>query len=165
MKSKKGVAITSVILVTITIASFSVWLTTDSPKMVIVVTDFESHLEGIDARHGLITNAVDSSLLKMLNGDITPEELISIAEISSSQINSQIIELVESDAPEEWQTSYLNYLESLRSSNSYIREIIALSNLKIENSENNQIDDILMKIEKLQLNSAEYAKFSIDSRP
>ena len=47
MKSKKGVAITSVILVTITIASFSVWLTTDSPKMVIVVTDFESHLEGI----------------------------------------------------------------------------------------------------------------------
>ena len=101
MKSKKGVAITSVILVTITIASFSVWLTTDSPKMVIVVTDFESHLEGIDARHELITNAVDSSLLKMLNDDITPEELISIAEISSSQINSQIIELVESDAPEE----------------------------------------------------------------
>ena len=101
----------------------------------------------------------------MLNDDITPEELISIAEISSSQINSQIIELVESDAPEEWQTSYLNYLESLRSSNSYIREIIALSNLKIEDSENNQIDIILMKIEKLQLDSAEYAKFSINSRP
>jgi len=37
--------------------------------------------------------------------------------------------------------------------------------LKIENSENNQIDTILMKIEKLQLDSAEYAKFSINSKP
>ncbi|MDP6858120.1 MAG: hypothetical protein QF559_04235 [Candidatus Nitrosopelagicus sp.] len=165
MKSKKGVIITIIVLVTITVASFSVWQIPENPKMMIVVTNFESHLEGIDARHELITNAVDNSLLKMLNDEITPEELIAIAEISSSQINSQIIELVESDAPEEWQESYLNYLESLRSSNSYIREIIALSNLKIENSENNQIDTILMKIEKLQLDSAEYAKFSVNSRP
>ena len=165
MRSKKGIVITIVVLIAITAASFSVWQIPDNPKMTIVVTDFESHLDGIDARHEIIIDAVDTSLVKMTNGDITPEELISITEVSASQINSQIIELVESDAPEEWQPSYLNYLESLRSSNSYIREIIALSNLKIENSENNQIDDILMKIEKLQLDSAEYAKFSIDSRP
>ena len=95
MKSKKGVIITGIILVIITVASFSVWQIPDNSKMTIVVTDFESHLDGIDARHEIIIDAVDTSLVKMTNGDITPEELISITEVSASQINSQIIELVE----------------------------------------------------------------------
>ena len=165
MKSKKGVIITVVILIAITLASFSVWQIPDNPKMTIVVTDYESHLNGIDARHEIIRNAVDESLLKMIDGDMTEEEFISIAEISSLQIKSQISELVESKAPEEWQKSYLNYLESLRSSNSYIREALVLANLQIENSENDQINTILMKIEKLQQESVEYAKFATDSRP
>ena len=134
--------------------------------MTIVVTDFESHLDGIDARHNIIKNAVDESLLKLVNNEITPSEFISIAEISSSQINSQIIELVESDAPEEWQESYLNYLEYLRSSNSYIRETLALANLQIEEySDSDEAENILKKIEILQEESIEYAKRSIDSRP
>ena len=165
LKSKKGVTITIVVLIAITIASFSVWQIPDNPKMTIVVTNFDSHLEGIDARHEIITSAVDRSLLKMTNGDITPEELISIAEISSSQINSQIIELIESDAPEEWQESYLNYLESLRSSNSYIREVIVLSNLQIDGSTNDEITNILQKIEKFQKESREFAKLSDQFKP
>ena len=165
MKLKKGVIITVMILIVITLASFSVWQIPDNPKMTIVVTDYESHLNGIDARHEIIRNAIDESLLKMIDGGMTEEEFISIAEISSLQINSQIIELVGSKAPEEWQKSYLNYLESLRSSNSYIREALVLANLQIENSENDQINTILMKIEKLQQESVEYAKFATDSRP
>ena len=83
-----------------------------------------------------------------------------------SQINSQIIELVESDAPEEWQESYLNYLEYLRSSNSYIRETLALANLQTEEySDSDEAENILKKIEILQVESIEYAKRSIDSRP
>ena len=166
MKSKKGVIITVVILIAITIASFTVWQIPDNPKMTIVVTDFESHLDGIDARHNIIKNAVDESLLKLVSNEITPSEFISIAEISSSQINSQIIELVESDAPEEWQESYLNYLEYLRSSNSYIRETLALANLQTEEySDSDEAENILKKIEILQVESIEYAKRSIDSRP
>ena len=150
MKSKKGVIITVVVLIAITIASFSVWQIPESSKMTIVVTDFESHLDGIDARHQIITNAIDTSLLKMIDGNLSPEKLISEAEISSSQINSQIIELVESDAPDEWQKSYLNYLESLRSSNSYIREIIIVANSQIEDLDNDEIDAMLKKIKKLK---------------
>ena len=165
MKSKKGVIITVVILIAITLASFSVWQIPDNPKMTIVVTDYESHLNEIDARHEIIRNAVDESLLKMIDGDITEEEFISIAEISSSQINSQIIELVESDPTEEWEKSYLNYLESLRSSNSYIREVMALANLQINGSTNDEIENILEKIDKLQQKSIEYVKFSTNSRP
>ena len=165
MKSKKGVIITGIILVIITVASFSVWQIPDNSKMTIVVTDFESHLDGIDARHEIIIDAVDTSLVKMTNGDITPEELISITEVSASQINSQIIGLVESDPTEEWEKSYLNYLESLRSSNSYIREVMALANLQINGSTNDEIENILEKIDKLQQKSIEYVKFSTNSRP
>ena len=165
LKSKKGVIITILVLVSITAASFTVWQIPDSSKMTIVVTDFESHLDGIDARHEIIIDAVDTSLVKMTNGDITPEELISITEVSASQINSQIIELVESDPTEEWEKSYLNYLESLRSSNSYIREVMALANLQINGSTNDEIENILEKIDKLQQKSIEYVKFSTNSRP
>ena len=165
MKSKKGVIITVVVLIAITIASFSVWQIPESSKMTIVVTDFESHLDGIDARHQIITNAIDTSLLKMIDGNLSPEKLISEAEISSSQINSQIIELVESDAPDEWQKSYLNYLESLRSSNSYIREIIIVANSQIEDLDNDEIDAMLKKIKNLQDESIKYAEFSLQSRP
>ncbi len=48
MGSKKGVVITVVVLVAITIASFMVWF--DNPsnnEMTIVVTDFENHDAGI----------------------------------------------------------------------------------------------------------------------
>jgi len=165
VKSKKGVIITVVVLIAITIASFSVWQIPESSKMTIVVTDFESHLDGIDARHQIITNAIDTSLLKMIDGNLSPEKLISEAEISSSQINSQIIELVESDAPDEWQKSYLNYLESLRSSNSYIREIIIVANSQIEDLDNDEIDAMLKKIKNLQDESIKYAEFSLQSRP
>ena len=165
MSSKKGIVITIVVLIAITAASFSVWQIPDNPKMTIVVTDFESHLDGIDARHEIIIDAVDTSLSEMTNGDITPEELIAVAEISASQINSQIIELVESDAPEEWHESYLNYLESLRSSNSYIREVMALANVQIQGSANSETENILQKIEKFQEESSEFAKLSTQSRP
>ena len=62
------------VLITITLASFSVWQIPDNSKMTIVVTDYESHLNGIDARHEIIRNAVDESLLKMIDGNMTEEE-------------------------------------------------------------------------------------------
>ena len=65
----------------------------------------------------------------MLNEKISPEDYIKIAEISSSQINSEIIQLVGSNPPEEWYESYLNYIEALKKSNSYIRETIVVANM------------------------------------
>ena len=53
----------------------------------------------------------------LLKEKISPEEFIQRAEISSSQINSQIIQLIESNPPEEWLESYFNYIESLKKLN------------------------------------------------
>jgi hypothetical protein len=133
--------------------------------MSVVVSDFNSHIIGIDERYKMISNANDEAFEQMINGEISPDEYISIAEISSSQINSQIIELVESNATDEWIESYLNDLESLRSYNSYIRETIVLANLINGNAGIDEKSDILIKIEQLKQESKEYSKLSISSRP
>ncbi len=165
MASKKGIIITIIILAAITAASFIIWQTPTNLQMSVVVSDFNSHIIGIDERYKMISNANDESFEQMINGEISPDEYISIAEISSSQINSQIIELVESNATDEWLDSYLNDLESLRSYNSYIRETIVLANLINGNAEIDEKSDILIKIEQLKQESKEYSKLSIASRP
>ena len=165
MASKKGIIITIIILAAITAASFIIWQTPTNLQMSVVVSDFNSHIIGIDERYKMISNANDEAFEQMINGEISPDEYISIAEISSSQINSQIIELVESNATDEWIESYLNDLESLRSYNSYIRETIVLANLINGNAGIDEKSDILIKIEQLKQESKEYSKLSISSRP
>ena len=165
MASKKGIIITIIILAAITAASFMIWQMPTNLQMSVVVSDFNSHIIGIDERYKMISNANDEAFEQMINGEISPDEYISIAEISSSQINSQIIELVESNATDEWIDSYLNNLESLRSYNSYIRETIILANLINGNAGIDEKSDILIKIEQLKQESKEYSKLSISSRP
>ena len=165
MASKKGIIITIIILVAITAASFIIWQMPTNPQMSVVVSDFNSHIIGIDERYKMISNANDESFEQMIDGEISPDEYISIAEISSSQINSQIIELVESNATDEWIDSYLNNLESLRSYNSSIRETIVLANLINGNAGIDEKSDILIKIEQLKQQSKEYSKLSLSSRP
>tara|TARA_B110000014_G_scaffold97545_1_gene67075 strand:+ start:164 stop:661 length:498 start_codon:yes stop_codon:yes gene_type:complete len=165
MASKKGIIITMIILAAITGASFMIWQLPTDLSMTVVVSDFESHIVGIDERFKIISSALDESFEQMMNGEISPDEYISIAEISSSQINSQIIELVESEATDEWFDSYLNDLESLRAYNSYIRETIVLANLLNDDSTMSDKEDILTKISLLKQESIDYSQLSLSSRP
>ena len=165
MASKKGIIITVIILAAITGASFMIWQLPTDLSMTVVVSDFESHIVGIDERFKIISSALDESFEQMMNGEISPDEYISIAEISSSQINSQIIELVESEATDEWFDSYLNDLESLRAYNSYIRETIVLANLLNDDSTMSDKENILTKISLLKQESIDYSQLSLSSRP
>lgn len=165
MASKKGITITVVILAIITGASFLIWQIPTDLSMTVVVSDFESHIVGIDERFKIISSALDESFEEMINGGITPDEYITIAEISSTQINSQIIELVESQAPDEWLDSYLNDLESLRSYNSYIRETIVLANLLNDDFTMSDKEEALEKISLLKQESIDYAQISLSTRP
>ena len=165
MASKKGIIITVIILAAITGASFMIWQLPTDLSMTVVVSDFESHIVGIDERFKIISSAIDESFEQMMNNEIPPDEYISIAEISSSQINSQIIELVESEATDEWFDSYLNNLESLRAYNSYIRETIVLANLLNDDSTMSDKENILTKISLLKQESIDYSQLSLSSRP
>ena len=165
MATKKGIAVTVVILVAITAASFLVWIIPQNIENKIIVSDFKVHLDNIKEIHFTLQTEVDQEFQNLLNGTITPKEYIDIAEISSSQVNSQIIQLVESKAPEEWRESYLNYIESLKKFNSEIRETIVVAKIMSENNESDKIQDILKKIDSLRKDSESLAIASDNTRP
>lgn len=165
MATKKGIAVTVVILTAITAASFLVWLIPQNIENKIIVSDFESHLDNIKEIHLTLQTEVEQEFQNMLNGKINSTEYIEIAEISSSQVNSQIIQLVESKAPEEWHESYLNYIESLKKFNSQIRETVVVATIMNENNESGKMQDILEKIDSLRKDSESLAIASDDTRP
>ena len=167
MGSKKGVAITVAILVAITIASFSVWMVNNSTntEMTIVVTDFQNHQEGITERHKIISNAIETSFSKLINEQILADEYVRIAEVSSSQNNALLMELAYSDAPEEWQESYINRIASLKSFEAYIIETMVMANLVNNDGDVEQRNEILNNKEKLKEESIEYGELANSSKP
>ena len=167
MGSKKGVAITVAILIAITIASFSVWVVnnTTNTEMTIVVTDFENHQEGISERHKIISNAIEISFSELINEQVSTDEYVRVAEVSSSQNNALLIEIAYSDAPEEWQESYINRIASLKSFEAYIIETMVMANLINNDGEAEQRTEILNNIEKLKEESIQYAKMADSSKP
>lgn len=164
MATKKGIALTGIILATITAASFLVWLIPQNIETKIVISDFEVHLDNIKKIHSALNNEINGQFQNMLDEKITAKEYISLAEISSSQVNSQIIQLVESKAPEEWYESYLNYIESLKTFNSQIRETVIVATM-VSEDKTNDVSDVIEKIDSFKKNSEVLAKASDQSRP
>ena len=167
MKSKKGVIITVGILIAITAASFSVWIvnTTIDTEMTIVVTDFENHQQGISERYKIVSNAVDESFSELMNDKISPEEYTRIAEISSSQNTALLTELRTSNAPEEWQESYINRIGSLENFRSYIIETMVITNMIMDDVDIEQKNEVLNKIEMYKEESIRYAQMADSSKP
>jgi len=165
MGSKKGIIITIGILVTITSASFLIWFLPENNEIKFIVSDFDSHLDGVKNIHGTIRETVDIEFQNLVDEKISTKEYIELAKASSSQINSQIIELVESKATEEWQESYINYIESLKQYNTYIRETIVAASMIEEGIQSNEMDDILQKLNEFKINSESLIIESDNTRP
>ena len=165
MASKKGIAVTAAILVGVVAASFLVYLLPEDTTMKISVSDFEKHLDITKERASMEVTGIDDSFKKLMNGEMSADEYTSIAKISSSQINSLIIELTNSGVTQEWSESYANYIFSLKKLNDKITETIVVANLIDDNSNTDSIDDILSKIKQLETESLDLIKKSDGSRP
>lgn len=165
MATKKGIIVTIIILAAITGASFLVWLIPQNSETKLVITDFGAHLDNVKEIHSTIQTEIDKEFQNLLNGEITPKEYIEIAEISSSQITSQIMTLVESKAPSEWYESYLNYIESLKKFNLQIRETMVVATLMDEDKDSSEIQEILEKIDLLKTDSKTLTVASDEARP
>ena len=165
MASKKGIFLTIGVLVAITMASFVIWFLPQNSEITFVVSDFESHLDGVKNVHGVISEAVDTEFQNLLDGNISPKEYIEQAEISTVQINSQIIQLVESKATEEWLESYISYIEALKHYNTYVRETIVAAAMIEEGTESAEIEEFITKISQFKENSESYIFKSDNSRP
>ena len=129
-----------------------------------MVSDFELYLDEVNNIHDTIVISLDANFDELMNGDVSSKEYAEKAQISSSQINAQIIKLVQSNATEEWHESYLNYIESLKAYNSYIRETIILADM-IENGNKSEIQNILDSADSFKQKSQEFVKASDNSRP
>ncbi len=164
MSSTKGIVLTIVILAGITGASFLVWLIPQNNESTFVISDYKSFLESKKEIHQTLSSAVDDEFQKLLTKDNTPDEYITTAEISSSQINSQIMQLIESDPPEEWYESYLNYIESLKKFNLHIKETIVLAKM-INDVDEKQFQKKIDEINRLKMESDSFSQLSDEARP
>ena len=165
MASKKGIAVTAAILVGVVAASFLVYLLPEDTTMKISVSDFEKHLDITKERTSMEVTGIDDSFKKLMNDEMSPNEYISIAEISLLQINSLIIELTNSGATQEWSESYINYIGALKKLNDKTTETVVVANLITDDSNSSTINEILVKIKQLETESFDLIKKSDDSRP
>ena len=165
MASRKGIAVTAAILVGVVAASFSVYLLPEDTTMKISISDFENHLDITKERTYMEVTGIDDSFQKLMNSEMSPSEYTSIAEITTLQINSLIIELTNSGATQEWSESYVNYIGALKKLNEKITETIVVANLITDDSNSDSINEILDKIKQLETESLDLIKKSDGSRP
>ena len=165
MASTKGIAVTIAILVGVVSASFMVYLIPEDTTMKIVVSDFEKHLDITKEKAMLESVSIDESFEKLMEKKMSPNEYIGIAKVSSSQINSLIIELTDSGATQEWVESYVNYIGALKKLNEKITETIVVANLMNDDDNSNSINEIIAKIHQLETESLDLIKKSDNTRP
>ena len=165
MASRKGVGITIAILASVVIASFVVYLIPEDTTMKIIVSDFEKYLDITKEKTSMEVTSIDESFEKLMEKKTSPDEYIRIAEVSSSQINSLIIELTSSGAAQEWYDSYANYIGALKKLNEKITETIVVANLMSDDSNSNSINEIIAKIHQLETESLDLIKKSDNTRP
>jgi len=165
MASKKGIAITVIILAAITGASFLLWIVPQNNETTFVISDYENYLNGVKNIHEVLQESINIEYQNLRNGEISPENYIKITEVTSSQVTAQISEFVTSKPPEEWQASYISYMEAMKKFNSQIVETKVLANMIEKGSSETEMVETLQKIESLKAESLEYVKISDESKP
>ena len=165
MASKKGIAITVIILAAITGASFLLWVIPQENDTTFIVTDYEGYLDGAKNIHEVLQESIDIEYQNLQDGKITPSDYIAITEVTSSQVTTQISEFVTSKPSEQWQESYISYMNAMKKFNEYILETKVLAN-QIENgSMEEEIQQTVNKIDSIKAESIEYIIKSNDLRP
>jgi hypothetical protein len=165
MASRKGIGVTIAILVGVVAASFLVYLIPEDTTMKITVSDFGEHLDITKERALMESSSIDESFKKLMENDMNQDEYIRIAEVSSSQILTLIIELKDSGATQEWTESYVNYIGALKKLNEMITETIVVANLMDNDDNSNSINEIIDKIHQLKTESLDLTKKSDAARP
>ena len=165
MASKKGIVITAIILAAITGASFLLWVIPQENDTTFIVTDYEGYLDGAKNIHEVLQESIDIEYQNLQEGKITPNDYIAITEVTSSQVTTQISEFVTSKPSEQWQESYISYMNAMKKFNEYILETKVLAN-QIENgSIEEEIQQTVNKIDSIKAESTEYIIKSNDLRP
>jgi len=165
MASKKGIVITAIILAAITGASFLLWVIPQENDTTFIVTDYEGYLDGAKNIHEVLQESIDIEYSNLREGKILPSDYITITEVTSSQVTTQISEFITSKPSEQWQESYISYMNGMKKFNEYILETKVLAS-QIENgSLDEEILQTVNKIDTIKAESIEFVKKSNELRP
>jgi len=165
MATKKGIIVTIIILAAITGASFLLYLAPENTETTFVVSDYGGYIDGVKNIHEVLQESIEIEYQSLLESEISPEDYISAAEVTSSQVTSQISEFVTSKPPEEWQGSYISYMDAMKKFNAYIGETKVLANLIENGSSDEEINETIQKIEQLKIEVNEFVINSDQTRP
>ncbi len=165
MASKKGIVITVAILAAITGASFLSWIIPEDYETTFVISDYGNYLDDVKNIQEVLQESIDIEYQNLRSGKISPRDYITITEVTSSQVTAQISEFVTSKPPEEWQTSYISFMDAMKKFNSYIGETKVLANMIEKGSSEAEMVKTLEKIDSLKAESLEYVKISDKSKP
>jgi type II secretory pathway component GspD/PulD (secretin) len=164
MASKKGIVITIVILAAITASSFLFWVIPQETRISLTVSDYENYLNGVKEIHLVLDQTISTEFQNLKNGNISSDEYLQIADVTSTQVSSQISEFVTSKPPNEWQDSYISYMDSLRNFNSYVTETKVYANL-VKEGKTDRFEETLTKIESYKSESEILIELSDNFRP
>ena len=165
MATKKGIILTAIILGIVTAASFSIWLLPQHETPGTLISDYGSEIDSIKERHGVIINETNDEWKNMLAGSLSPDDFITRAQTSSSQVDSLLSEIIESRAPQEWRESYLNYGEALKKYNDYLTETIVIANKVKGNVSINDLQGELQKLDSMKKESESYTIKANETKP
>jgi 3-dehydroquinate synthase class II len=148
-----------------TVASFVLWVIPQDNDTTFIVTDYEGYLDGAKNIHEVLQESIDIEYQNLRNEKISPMDYVAITEVTSSQVTTQISEFVTSKPSEQWQESYISYMNGMKKFNEYILETKVLAN-QIENeSLDAEILETIDRIESIKVESIEYIKKSNELRP
>ena len=141
------------------------WVIPQENDTTFIVTDYEDYLDGVKNIHEVLQESIDIEYQNLRDGKISPNDYITVTEVTSSQVTTQISEFVTSKPSEKWQESYISYMNGMKKFNEYILETKVLAN-QIENeSMDAEILETVDKIESIKAESMEDIKKSNDLRP
>lgn len=165
MASKKGIIVTISILAIITGASFLIWTIPENNETTFVVSNYDEYIDGVKNIHEILEESINIEYQNLLNGEISPNDYNAIADVTTSQITSQISEFITSKPPEKWQDSYINYMDAMKKFNAYVGETKVLSDLIEKGSTQEELDETIQKIESLKKEFKEFIQISDQTRP
>ena len=165
MASKKGIGVTVIILVGVVVASFLVYLVPEDTTMKITVSDFEKHLDDVDQRTSMLSMGVEESFDDLLNHNLSFEEYFVTAGVTQSQVNSLIIELTLSGAPQEWTESYKTYIFALKKLNEQITQTMIIANLMKDDGNSDSVNEMISNLYELRAELRDLISESNNLRP
>jgi hypothetical protein len=163
--TKKGIALTAAIIGGFTAASFLVYFVPSQPQSEVVTpTDPETELVFAMDRNQAIVDDFKSAFQMWTNNELSKDELEGRAVAATEQVNALMVELRQSNPPEEWVQSYVFYIQALENYRLYFEKSREYVNI-VSGADPTRIQVLLDSMAELLTKAESLTQQSEDAMP